>query len=401
MNVTVTKNVWFFDRIKQSFKNIWGWIGLILVAIVLLYRNEGRSIQTARSLQEVRENVTVVSSESVDNLNEWKLVYTQWMVTTDETLEDMEFGIPNQENLVKLIRTVEMYQREENSETETKDKLWWWQEETTTYTYNKVWSTEIIDSSSFQEINWHENPGVMMVESITKSIKNAKIWAFNLSSDQIAQMNWSEDFSYTEDKTNYISESYKNLVTYANNKVYIWKNWKANPSSPTIWDLRVSRQIVPVDQISLIAEQNWETFRAYQAKAGDSISMLSRWNISSEAMISDAESTNKMMTRLLRVLWVILIISWFKMLFSIIHTLSSVVPFLWRIAKTWVNLVAGVLWFALWILTIAISWIRFRPILWIVLIVISVLSVVWLTLYKKKAKKSDQKIEEKPVEENK
>jgi hypothetical protein len=45
------------------------------------------------------------------------------MVSTDDVLSDMEFGISNQESIVKLIRKSEMYQREEKSRTETRENI--------------------------------------------------------------------------------------------------------------------------------------------------------------------------------------------------------------------------------------------------------------------------------------
>jgi len=67
--------------------------------------------------------VITISAETVDDLNENKLVYVQGKLQTNETVADEEFGIPAQQNTIKLIRKVEMYQREESSRTQTKDKI--------------------------------------------------------------------------------------------------------------------------------------------------------------------------------------------------------------------------------------------------------------------------------------
>jgi len=312
------------------------------------------------------------------------------MVSTDDVLSDMEFGISNQESIVKLIRKSEMYQREEKSRTETRENIWWSQDEITTYDYYKVWSENVIDSSKFYEREWHVNPPIMQVEPKTQQVRNAKLWAFNLSSEQIGKMNWSEELDYKEERLGYIADKYKMFAEVVWNKIYIGKANKADPSNPQIWDIRIGWSIVPVDTVSIIAEQNSQTFRPYQTKAWNAISMISRWNKSAENMILEAEKANSLKTWLIRLLWVILIFIWFNLILSILPTLGSVLPIFGRIVWAWVSLVSFVLWLSLWILTIAISRLRFRPVTSIVLIIISVWLLFWIRFYKKNNKKAEK-----------
>jgi len=354
--------------------------------IGLLYRNEGNFLKTAQSLDEVRSQVISIDSNNVDVDNDSKLVYTQGMLATNDELSDQEFGINWQKNIVKLVRNVEMYQREENSKTTTKENMWWSQEETTTYTYKKNWSNKLIDSSSFQEQVGHTNPSDMLVDSITYTISEATVWAFDIDQSQIENMNWSKSLSYNDIYLTGIVESYKEFASIQNNKLYIGQWKKIESTNPTVWDIRISWEIVPVDNVSIIAEQSWNWFRGYQAKAGKVISMVSRGNVSAEQMISDAKKSNMIMTWVLRILGVLLMMAWFSMILNIVSTLSSVLPIFGWIVWAGLGIVSFWLWFWLWILVIAISWLRYRPIAAIVMIVIGIGTIVAIRFYKKKTK---------------
>jgi len=107
----VTSQSWF-SRIGDSFKGIIGGILLILIAVVLLFWNEGRAVKRYKTLQEGRGAVVSVSVTTVDPANEGKLIHVTGTAETDATLTDPIFGISV--NAVKLRRSVEMYQWEES-----------------------------------------------------------------------------------------------------------------------------------------------------------------------------------------------------------------------------------------------------------------------------------------------
>ncbi len=80
-------------------------------------------------------------------------------------LKDGIFGVTTDQ--IKLKRTVEMYQWEEESHTETEDEVGGGQTETTTYSYHTKWSDTPIDSSSFYEQKGHRNPTTWKYQSET------------------------------------------------------------------------------------------------------------------------------------------------------------------------------------------------------------------------------------------
>src|SRR5580693_6549847 len=100
------------SRLFESIKGVL--LGLVLFAISfpLLWWNEGRAVQTARSLEEGASSV--VSVTSLDPSNEGKLVHYTGDAVTTETLADPELGVSAV--ALRLQRNVEMYQWQEKSE---------------------------------------------------------------------------------------------------------------------------------------------------------------------------------------------------------------------------------------------------------------------------------------------
>ena len=86
---------------------------LFVAAFPTIFCNEGRAVQTARSLDEGAGVVTSISPGLVDPTLEGRLVHLSGATRTDEVLEDKEFGVSA--NAIKLIREVEMFQWEQSS----------------------------------------------------------------------------------------------------------------------------------------------------------------------------------------------------------------------------------------------------------------------------------------------
>ena len=118
----VTSKSWF-SRLAESIKSVLIGFLLFLVAFPVLFWNEGRAVQTARSLEEGAGLVVSIPAGTADKGNDGKLVHTTGDATTTETLRDPEFGVSAQ--AIRLLRTVEMYQWVQHEKTETRQKLGW------------------------------------------------------------------------------------------------------------------------------------------------------------------------------------------------------------------------------------------------------------------------------------
>ncbi len=128
---TTTKS--WGQRISDSIKGILVGLLLIVVSVVGLFWNEGRAVQTARSLAEGAGLVVQGSSARVDAANEGKLVHVSGDTKVTAPIADPEFGVSLR--ALKLVRVVEMYQWKEEAKTETRKKVGGSEETTTTYEY--------------------------------------------------------------------------------------------------------------------------------------------------------------------------------------------------------------------------------------------------------------------------
>lgn len=190
----------WISRMGKSIVGVLIGIVLFFVAFPVLFWNEGRAVQTAKSLEEGSKKVVSVSPGTVDPANEGKLVHTSGEATTDETLTDSEFGISAK--AIKLTRTVEMYQWKENQKKETRKKLGGGEETITTYTYEKVWSDEVIKTESFHVDSnnngqtGHQNKGSKPVDDMTYEAKVVTLGAFTLPKSLVSKIGGRKSFRW-------------------------------------------------------------------------------------------------------------------------------------------------------------------------------------------------------------
>ena len=173
------------SRLGSSLKGVLFGFFLVLASVALLFWNEGRTVNRAKALNEGASAVITVDAAKVDPQNDGKLVCVSGEVATADVLEDLKFGVSV--NAIKLVRKVESYQWKENEESTTKRGSGGSQETTTTYTYEKVWSPDLINSSAFKEAG-HENPATRPVDGAEFVASNVSLGAFRLSADLISRL---------------------------------------------------------------------------------------------------------------------------------------------------------------------------------------------------------------------
>jgi len=145
-----TQQSWF-QRLGSALTGIL--IGLILLPVsgFLLFWNEGRAVQTARSLSEGAGLIQSITPERFDAALEGLLVHVAGDIRVSRTPRDAELEVVPPDGTLRLIRTVEMYQWQEQTSSETRTRLGGGQETVTTYNYRRVWQEGRIDSSRFRQ----------------------------------------------------------------------------------------------------------------------------------------------------------------------------------------------------------------------------------------------------------
>ena len=372
MAVTETTKISWGSRLGDSFKGMLFGLGMFIAGFPLLFWNEGNSVRTAKALDEGEGAcIPVESIAKVDQEMEGCLVHMTGKADTKDVLSDDEFGVSA--TAISLKRTTEMYQWVEHSETKETKKLGGSVEKTTVYTYSKEWVDDVVESGSFKEAG-HDNPAAIEFPSAEKRASNVTFGAFRLNEGQIARIGSEQAYAFPTDFVCKVSRVQRQGgVVYVPNRETRDNalNNRDVASQPRIGDMRVTFTVILPHDISIVAKQKGDTFVGYLAKTKKRIDMLSDGVRDAAEMFESARSANKVGT------WILRLVGFFLMYFGIstflkpLSVLVDVLPILGDIVGIGIGLVAGVVAFACSLVTIAVAWIFYRPVLAILLLVLA------------------------------
>ena len=369
---SVTSSTGWFGRIGDSIKGVLFGLLMIVISLPVLFFNEGRAVDTRKSLEQGERDLVSVSAEKSEPANDGKLIYFTGKAETEETLQDPDFKISAA--ALKLRRNVEFYQWEERKDTKTKKKLGGGEEKVTTYDYSKKWSDKPIDSSKFEHKQGHENPR----PALTGEQWNADpitVGGFTLSSGLIQQIdNYS---SVRGDEAIELPETISGKKVHRESGGFYLGE---KPGSPEVGDLRVTHEAALPGEVSVIAAQVGDGLGPFTAKAGGKIEMLETGNQTSDSMFATAHKNNKMMTWGLRALGAFLMFFGFLALFRPLSVLADVLPIAGDIVGAGTGLIAFLLTVVISSLVIAVAWIFYRPLIGIPLVVLAVGGLVFLVM---------------------
>lgn len=367
----VTSRSWF-QRIGSSVGGVVFGLLLILAMIVGLFWNEGRAVQTARSLAEGAGIVVSVPSDAVDPANEGRLVHVSAAATSDESLADFDFGI--RANGIRLERTVEMFQWKESSKSETRTKLGGGEETVTTYTYSRDWSDGPVNSGSFKQPQGHSNPA-MEFQGRDFQISAAGFGAFRLDGRVLSMVGNAEDVAVPPQLLSDVRQAYKGdrQVAITGGRIYLGQN----PTAPQIGDYRIAYKAVPLGPLSVVGRQQGSGFAPYQTEAGDALLMVDTGTVPPETMFEDAVTGNTVLTWILRIVGLVLLMVGFALIMGPLGVIADVIPFLGRIVRMGTGAIAFVLAIVTGSIVIAVAWFWYRPLLALAVLVGGA-AIVWL-----------------------
>lgn len=372
MAVAETTTESWGSRLGSSVKGVLVGFALFVVGFPVLFWNEGNSVKTAKALDEGEGAcVPVESIERVDPEMEGRLVHMTGKATTQDVLADDQFGVSVK--AIALNRKTEMYQWVEESHTTEKKKLGGGVEKTTTYTYKREWSDAAIDSSGFRE-SGHDNPGFIEFPSEEKRAANVTFGAFRLNESQIGRIGSAQAYAFPTDFVCRVERVQRHGATiYVPNKATRdnEKNVRDVVSQPRIGDMRVVFKVVYPHDISLVAKQKGDTFVGYLVKTKKKVDLLSDGVKDAAEMFEAARDANALMTWLVRLGGFLLMFFGLSMVLRPLSVLADVLPILGDIVGIGTGIVAGIVAFACVLVTIAIAWIFYRPVLGIILLAIA------------------------------
>jgi hypothetical protein len=417
--IVETSSQGWLSRLFESIKQVLVGLLLFVVSFPVLWWNEGRAVQTYKSLKEGAGAVVSVPADRVDAANESRLVHVGGKAVTTVTLTDPAFNV--RATALRLERKVEIYQWVEKTETKKQKKLGGGEETVKTTRYVKEWSDDLADSSQFKDATGHQNPSSVAYRSESFRASPVTLGAFTLSDALVDRIGGAQKLVVTEDMlgsavaaaapapeapAKAVSPKVKKSARTAKAQhtakarhaatpapagpkrqvvdggIYLG----ADPQTPEVGDLRVSFVQVPPSEVSIIAAQVGSSFGEYQTHAGDSLELLQAGIVPAAAMFKQAEAENAMLTWILRLVGFLAMLAGVFLFFKPIAVVADVLPFLGDILRVGIGALALAVALPLSLVTIALAWVYYRPLVGIPLLVTGIGAFVLVKIFAAKRK---------------
>ncbi|MDB5377342.1 MAG: hypothetical protein JWR00_1788 [Rubritepida sp.] len=325
-------------------------IGLVMIpgSGALLFWNEGRAVQTARSLTEGAGAVWDVSADRPDAANEGKLVHVSGPVRVGQVPLDTELDAKPPNGTLRLLRNVEMFQWLEENRSETRTRLGGGTETVTTSTYRRGWHDGRVDSSRFHQPDGHQNPQLRYA-SRSFLAQGATLGGFRLSDQQLGGLPTDQTLTLpgSGDGTRYIGP---------------------DPNNPRLGDLRITWRYAQPDSVSVVGAQVGDGFGPYATNAGDRLLLIRAGTVPAPAMFQQAQDDNALLTWILRLVGVVLMFIGWVLLFNPLKVLADVIPPLGAVVGFGTGALAAVLTVLVAPVIIAIAWLFYRPLVGIAIL---------------------------------
>ena len=412
---TTSSQSWF-SRLGGAFKGVLIGLIIFIIGFPVLWNNEHDAVRNTNALNELQKVTIDVGKPEIQAENEGKPVFMTGPAATQDVLTDPIFGIS--ENAIRLSREVEIYQYVEQQHSETKKKMGGGTETVTTYTYEPAWVQAPIDSNTFENPDARttcRNVGIMRFQDDELMAANVSFGAFKFGPEIIEKIGGSKAYTLAPDfqlpqqlkvlgariEGEYVIVPYTAPATTTANAIDQAVNAVAGagdanaagqaianavvPQPVTqIGDLRVKFAITKPHDVSLIAVQKGDTFTDYTAKNGKKQFLFRDGTHTATDLFEAKAASNKMKRWFFRAIGFILMYIGMGMVFRPLSVLADVIPFIGTIVGKGTSFVAFIIAAICSLVTIAIAWIAYRPILAISLLVVAG-ACVFLFISKKKA----------------
>jgi hypothetical protein len=342
------------SRLLSSITGVLVGLVLFLAAFPLLFWNEGRAVRAARGLAEGRGAVVSVAADKVEPGSEGKLIHFTGRATTEERPRDPLFGVTD--NVLRLVREVEMYQWVEDKETKSEKQTGGSTKQTTTYRYSRQWRKEAIASDKFEQKAGHTNPGSMAVPPESWQASVVRVGAFSLPGGLVAELPGRQPLAPVDLPA---SSQHGPLA-----KAKAWRDGYYigdDPDAPKIGDLKVRFLAAPPMDVSVVGRQIGGSVAPYLAKTGTEVLRIETGLVPADIMFKHAASENALLTWLLRAGGFLAMFIGLGLIFRPLVTLADVLPILGSILGVGAGLAALALSAPLTLITVGLAWLAYRP----------------------------------------
>ena len=400
---------------------------LFFAAFALLIWNEGRTVKRAKDLDEGRENIVQLDlsdfSTTTNDLSafENKLIHATGPLSTTDTLMDPTFGVgfnnATEDSALKLSRNVEVYQWEESSTRKKVKTSTGGTRTETTYSYNKGWSSSLINSANFktsqdpnnsQDLN---NPSTLPFEQLTLEADPILLGdRVEVGPQVIELVNWFEnlDVDYNNMSLSNVPDATlaQKLKPYRQNGYY-YGNGNGTDSSPQVGDTRITFQYVPPDTISIIALYTGQNgLSSYTTSREGNLLLVKQGIFTSDQLFQEADEDNTTLAWILRFVGFILMVVSILLMLQPLATAVDIIPFVGDFLQSGLECcifptIALLIAIPASLFTIALAWLAYRPIIAVpILVVCGGLIVCMCMRHRNKTQKLDEENEE-PQEQGK
>lgn len=356
MGVEVEHVSWL-GKVGESIKGLVVGLLLFAVSFPLLFWNEGRAVHRAQDLEAGGSAVVETDAGAIDPSLDGELVWLRGEAVASGTLAD-PLG-PSASGALRLRRTVEMYQWREEERRRSRRSSGGGQRRTTTYRYEQGWSETPIDSSRFREAQGHANPP-MPARSETVDAGAVTVGARTLTPDLVQQIDAFEALPVDPATLPAPSRFGRPAHPMAEGGVYLG----ADPQRPAIGDLRIRWAQVPAVEVSVLAAQRGEGFGDWDAPTGRRLEQnLEVGRVAAADMFGHLEASNEILTWALRFVGWLLCFLGLLLVFRPLVAVADLLPFAGSLVGAGTFLVSFALSVPLSLVTVAIGWIAYRPLL--------------------------------------
>jgi hypothetical protein len=347
----VTHKSWF-QRILESYAGmVFGFI-LLLVACIVLWYNEYRTVNEAENLEYTKNEAVSIDASSILPENDGKLVHLNGNASTEIIMEDPDFGIAIK--ALRIRRNAEMFQWKERQSTIKQENQDGSQTSITRYSYHPVWSSTLISSYNFDDRSYY-NPDQFPIQGYIENSSEVTLGAFTISKEFVNQLDqWIG--------TNIPDTAYPNMANQrlypsgSNNLAYIGRG---TLDRPEVGDVRISFDIIPPSTISAMGAQNGNQLTQY-SRDDNNISYLNYGTLTINDMIKAGEEDNASTTLALRITGTIMMIISFFLILRPIAIMGKPIPLVSSLLSIGTNLLSLVLGLSLSASVIGTSWLFYK-----------------------------------------
>ena len=366
---------------------------MLVMAVYLLFNNEGDYLNTAQALDELQPLVQQVENTATpDAALEGKPVHLSGTATTGDVLVDEAYGVQAQGIMlrrnVQYAQWVEKKKKRTGSDTKpsfmteaeykrSRDDEW-------IYSYNLTWVNNPINSATFHNERYRNaNYTHYKADTIELWAKNVQLGNYKLTDNQIRRI--AADGKRVPPQQ--VPEALHKHAMLHGEYLFIGRApegssyYPLDPQAPSVGDVRISwRQTSPQRPVSLVAVQKGNSFEPYTATNGAVIDLFYTDTLGITQCFDKARSTNTVN------LWMVRMGGWLMFwgaFACMLRPLAGMVPVCRKLAEAGAEVISLLLGTICSLLTISVSWLFCRPV-FAVLMLLAIIALIWLLMKKQR-----------------